>query len=265
LYSAHLAIADPQTGEFRSDERYARGAAGLSGAEVEDGSVSVWVEDWTMMATEDLSEIRLEAAAEDMALSLVLAPAKPIFFQGENGYSPKGREDGQASHYYSITRLDASGTVRVGEEVAEVGGASWFDREWSTSLLSEDQEGWDWFSLQLDSGEDLMYFRLRSDIQDYVDGSLVATDGSRVDLDPDGIGLEVTDSWQSPRTGIRYPIAWRMQIPERGMDLTIEAALPNQELETRITYWEGMVRVSGTRRGASISGKGYVEMTGYGS
>ncbi len=264
LYSAHLAISHPTAYRFLSTERIARGAAGLAGARASEDGLKVWVEDWSLDGAPDLSRLHIEAGDPDFGLSLDLQPTKPLFLQGDNGYSPKGFGDGQASHYYSITRLATEGTVRIGPDTIRVTGQSWFDREWSTSLLSEDQSGWDWFSLQLDQEEDLMYFRLRSAVgDDYVDGSLVGRDGSALPLAAAKVRVRATDSWRSPDTNIEYPTRWTMSVPEHELEMVIEAILPNQELDTRIRYWEGAVTVSGTRGGEPLSGRGYVELTGY--
>jgi predicted secreted hydrolase len=264
LFSAHLAISHPSGDRFLSTERIARGAAGLAGAGVSDDGLEVWVEDWSLEGAPDLSLLRIHAEDPEFGLSLTLQPTKPIFLQGDGGYSPKGLGEGQASHYYSVTRLATEGMIRVGGDTARVAGQSWFDREWSTSLLSEDQSGWDWFSLQLDQEEDLMFFRLRSATgDDYVDGSLVGPDGTGLPLDPARVRTRATEFWRSPVTNIEYPTRWTMSVPERGLELVIEAVLPDQELETRVRYWEGAVRVTGTRRGMPLSGRGYVELTGY--
>ncbi|MFT4603776.1 MAG: putative secreted hydrolase [Rhodothermales bacterium] len=264
LYSAHLAISHPTGDRFMSAERIARGAAGLAGARATEEGLKVWVEDWSVDGTPDLSRVHIEAGEPDFGLSLDLRPTKPIFQQGEKGYSPKGFGDAQASHYYSITRLATEGTIQIGLDTIRVAGQSWFDREWSTSLLSEGQSGWDWFSLQLDQDQDLMYFRLRSATDNqYVDGSLVGPDGGGLPLDPARIQMRPTDYWRSPATNVEYPIAWTMSVPEHKLEMVIEAVLPNQELDTRIRYWEGSVSVSGTRGGAPMSGRGYVELTGY--
>ncbi|MCZ6549167.1 MAG: lipocalin family protein, partial [Deltaproteobacteria bacterium] len=56
-------------------------------------------------------------------------------------------------------------------------------------------------------------------------------------------------------------------IPAEGVDLEITPFFPQQELDTRkstrVTYWEGSVKVRGTYRKRPIQGLGYVEMTGY--
>ena len=185
--------------------------------------------------------------------------------QGDAGLDPKGTEPGNASYYYSATRLAAEGTVAVEGATYDVSGRAWMDREWSTSALAEDQVGWDWFSLQLDDGRDLMYYQLRTrdgtpDAES--DGVLVVADGAKTTLRREDVQLEVLDTWTSPQGGT-YPSGWRLQIPAQSLDLTVTPYFEAQELDVSVRYWEGAVQVTGTADGKPIAGSGYVELTGY--
>ena len=264
VYSAHLALSDPETGRFYHEERYSRGALGLAGAEGDD--FRIWLGSWTASGPGTLDSIRVNAYGEEFGLDLVLRPMKPIVLQGESGYSRKGTEPGQASMYYAVTRLRTEGIVRAGSDTLRVSGASWFDREWSTSLLSDDQVGWDWFSLHLDSGYDLMLFRLRrpDGSTSFADASLVDAAGQRLPIDPGGLTFEPLSSWMSPETGVSYPIEWRVTSTSPSFELRTRALMPGQELTTRVTYWEGAVDASGTWDDSPTTGRGYVELTGYG-
>jgi predicted secreted hydrolase len=184
--------------------------------------------------------------------------------QGEQGYSRKGPGEGNASHYYSYTRLPAAGELLLAERVVPVRGEAWLDREWGTSALGPDVEGWDWFSLQFDDDTELMYYQLRRD-----DGSAdPLSSGSMTGpvlqpLRSSEVRLEPTRVWRSPSTGISYPVAWRMEIPSRDLALDVEAILDAQEMDMSVNYWEGAVRAAGTRGGRPLRGRGYLEMTGY--
>ena len=150
--------------------------------------------------------------------------------------------------------------MRLGADEWKVDGSAWMDREWSTSALEPDQAGWDWFSLQLDDGSDLMYYRLRTkagETHPLSAGSLLSKGGARRGLTAKMVGLEPLRWWQS-KEGERYPVAWKLKIPEANIDLSIEAAFDDQLMETSVRYWEGAVRVSG-----SHTGKGYMELSGY--
>jgi predicted secreted hydrolase len=143
-----------------------------------------------------------------------------------------------------------------------VTGQSWMDREWSTSALGPDQEGWDWFSLQLDDGRDLMYYQLRrtdGTPSTFSEGVIVGPDGSTQSLERADVSVKVLDTWTTPDGTHTYPVEWTLQVPDENIDLHVTPLFPNQELDVSVRYWEGAVQVEG-----STSGRGYVEMTGYG-
>jgi predicted secreted hydrolase len=148
-----------------------------------------------------------------------------------------------------------------------VSGASWLDREWSTSALEDGQSGWDWFALQLDDSSEVMVYQLRmldGSPDALSSGSYIDADGSKQALENEHFALEVLDWWTSPATGTRYPSGWRLRVPSEELDLRIDPVLRDQELDLSVLYWEGAVRVLGSRAGAPLSGRGYVELTGYG-
>jgi predicted secreted hydrolase len=191
---------------------------------------------------------------------------KGPILQGDGGYSRKGPEPGNASYYYSQTRLETWGTVQVGDTLYQVDGLSWMDHEFSTSALSPDQVGWDWFALQLDDGSELMVFQIRKadgTADPFSSGTLVAADGSTRHLSRDDFEIAVDATWRSPRSGATYPARWTVEVPVADLTLEIEPYLADQELNVSYTYWEGAARISGERTGSVVSGNGYVEMTGY--
>jgi len=211
--------------------------------------------------------VRLRAAEGDVAIDLVLASDKPVALQGDRGLSQKGPEPGNASFYYSLSRMRARGTVSVGGASLEVSGLAWMDREWSTSALGPDLVGWDWLALQLDDGRDVMVYRLRrrdGAPDPHSAGMLIAADGATRPLARDDVRLAVLDHWTSPRSRVRYPSRWRLAIPSADLDLEITPRLPDQELIVGTRYWEGAVRIEGTAAGRPIAGRGYVELVGYG-
>jgi predicted secreted hydrolase len=252
-YLAHFTISDIEGQQFRSFERWSRGALGLAGSQGEP--FRVWLKDWSAEGN------KLRAAEDGVALDLTLEPGKPPVLQGERGLSRKSEEPGNASYYYSLNRMPASGTVRLGDERFEVSGLAWMDREWSTSSLGKNQVGWDWFALQLEDGRDLMLYQLRRNdgtADPTSNGTLVGPRGESRHLGLSDFTLEVLDRWKSPRSDAVYPARWRLRIPSANLDLTIEPLLADQELDVSFRYWEGAVRIGGTSRG-----RGYVEMTGY--
>ncbi len=265
IYMAHFALTDVTNQKFYAFERFSRSAAGLAGAQGQP--FRVWLEDWSATgAGADGLPMRLQAAQDDVAIDVTLEGGKPVVLQGDRGLSQKSDEPGNASYYYSLTRMPTRGTIRAGAETSDVSGLSWMDREWSTSSLGANAVGWDWFAVQLSDGRDLMYAQLRdaSGATIYSDGTLVDQAGSARRLARSEVALEATGEWTSPRSGGRYPSGWRLRIASQALDLTLTPYLADQELPLTTVYWEGAVKIAGTAAGAPISGNGYVELTGYG-
>ncbi len=263
VYMAHFVLTDVAGGQHRAFERFSRGAAGLAGAVATP--YHVWLEDWSVEQIEP-DVARLHAAQDDLSIDLLLTDRKGPILQGDGGYSQKGPEPGNASYYYSQTRLDSSGTVSVGDVPYKVAGSSWMDHEFSTSALAADQVGWDWFALQLDDGSELMVFQIRkvdSSADAFSSGTLIAPDGSTRRLSRDDFEIAVGETWHSPRSGATYPARWTVTVPVADLTLEIEPYLADQELNVSYDYWEGAVYVRGERAGATVSGNGYIEMTGY--
>ena len=263
VYMAHFALTDVQAGRHQAFERFSREAAGLAGAQA--GPYRVWLEDWSVEETTE-GTVRMRAAQAGVGLDLVLSDAKGPIFHGDQGYSQKGPDPGNASYYYSLTRLITSGTVQAGGETFEVSGLSWMDQEFSTSGLAPGQVGWDWFSIQLDDGSELMVFQLRREDgsrDPFSSGTFIAPDGSSRHLDQADFEIRVEETWRSRTTGAVYPARWTLSVPREGLRLAIEPYLGDQELTLSYAYWEGAVRVEGERAGRAVAGNGYVEMTGY--
>lgn len=261
-YMAHFALTDVESGDFQAHERFARGAAGLAGARATP--LRIWLEDWSL-EEEAAGVWRLRAAAGDARIDLALRPAKPPVPNGEHGLSRKSAAPGNASHYYSIPRLSTSGRVFIDGKPHTVSGLSWLDREWGTSALAGDQQGWDWFALQLSDGSDLMLYRLRhadGSVDPFSAGSFIAPDGAHSPLTAAAFELETLEHWTSPR-GTRYPSRWRLRVPAHGLTLDVRPVLPDQELDLSVRYWEGAVDVTGSHGGDAVTGRGYVELVGY--
>ncbi|RJS18381.1 carotenoid 1,2-hydratase [Corallococcus sp. H22C18031201] len=265
VFMGHFTLTDVRAGRFHAAERFSRAAVGLAGATATP--FHVWLQDWEVRGASDMEPwpMYLRAQADGVALALTLEPGKPAVAQGDRGLSQKGPEQGNASYYYSFPRMPSRGTVTVGSESFAVTGDSWMDREWSTSALGAGQVGWDWFSLQLSDGSELMEYQLRREdgtADPYSAGLWIPPTGEPVRLTREDVKLEVLDTWRSPR-GATYPSRWRVQVPKRRLDLTVTPRLADQELVLSFRYWEGAVSLEGTREGQPVKGRGYVELTGY--
>jgi predicted secreted hydrolase len=268
MYLGHFAISDSGKKKFHYAERLSRSGPGLAGANV--GNLDVWLTDWS--ARMQKSTITLKARQNEMELDLTLTPRKPPVFHGKNGLSKKGPGAGQASYYTSLTNLETKGFLKTSSsnDRIAVNGLSWFDQEFGSNQLTAEQQGWDWFSLYLSDGRDIMIYLLRrkdGSIEPASSGTLVEKDGTTRHLNLAEISVQVTEHWKSTRSGGQYPSRWRIQIPSSGIDLTLAPYLADQELDTKgstgITYWEGAISGQGTSRNQSITCQGYAELTGY--
>ena len=260
LWMVHVAVTDARGRRHHAEERLAREALGLAGGVGEP--VRVWLEDWRLSGGDEGFPRDLVLDGKELGLRLSFEPARAPLLQGDAGLSQKGPEPGNASYYYSITRLKTRGELRLGDSRFQVSGLSWLDREWGTSALGKDQVGWDWFSLQLNDGTDLMYYRLRTragEADPHSAGSLLAQNGEIRRLGPRDVRLEPKRWWVSPE-GARYPVSWDIRVMPLNRTLTVTGVIDDQEMDLSVVYWEGAVDVLD---GGKPVGRGYLEMTGY--
>lgn len=254
IWLAQAAITDLASGRHLSDERISRQGPGLAGA----SRGRYWLRDWALIARgDDLFPATLTVSTAPFTLDLAAIASKPAVLQGDGGYSEKS--PGNASYYYSYPRLSLRGTLTLDGEARTVLGQGWFDHEWSSSVLAQWQAGWDWFSLQLDDGRELMLFRLRTKAGRTEPESryavVIERDGRQRQIPAGQIRFIPGKVWRGPK-GEAYPIEWRLKAGD--LNLTIRARQASQAMSGRFNYWEGAVSVSG-----DASGLGYLEMTGY--
>ncbi len=271
LYLAHFAVTDINGHRFHYSEKVSRAGLGKAGAD--ESHLRVWIDDWHATAlSEGGGEQHIVASDKAYAVALTLAPAKPLAAHGRDGVSLKGSEAGQASHYYSFTRLVTTGTLTIGKESFPVTGTSWMDHEFGSADLGEDVVGWDWFSIQLADNREIMLYcmRRRDGSPDRVSsGTVISAEGQTRHLRLEDFRIEATRSWTSAASQAVYPSQWHIIIPSLDLALDVLPVLAEQELRTsrstQVIYWEGAVAVTGTQQGQPITGDGYVELTGYAS
>lgn len=270
IYLAHFTVSHISTKRFYATEHFSRDGLKLAGAAGEP--YRVWLDQWQASGSGPQGlTMHLQANGDGVAIDLNLNSTKPPVLQGDQGYSVKGQGEGNASYYYSLTRMATTGRVTINsQEYSIIAGESWMDHEWGTSRLDAQSIGWDWFALQLDDQREITWAQLRHrDGKSNKDsfGSITAPDGSVSRLGPDDVILDVLSHWRSPRSGAQYPAAWRLRIPKAGIDLEIKPRIADQELPVSIVYWEGAVAANGqaTTAGTSkpLTAQGYVELTGY--
>jgi predicted secreted hydrolase len=266
LFLAHFAISDIEQQSFRSFERINRSGIGWAGADTT--AYRVWNEEWE--AKLDVRDHLLTAVDRDASIELRLVPQKGEVVHGVNSISRKGPAEGNASHYYSLTRLDTEGRITVKGESFQVTGLSWMDHEFGSSFLEEQQVGWDWFSIQLNDGRELMLFQLRREdgtIDPRSSGTIIDADGRSTHIRFGEFSLAPGGPWSSALSGATYPTEWQIELPGQKLQLRVRAVLNDQELitteSTGVTYWEGSIAAEGTAGETRVRGRGYLEMTGY--
>ena len=260
-YAAHVAITDPGRQRFAYDQR----------AVYDDGTIAKFgagfdftIGDWSMRGVNGVDELAMTISGYSYVLSLI--SQKPPVLHGGDGYL---RTDaGAESYYYSRTRLSVTGMITVDGVVSAVTGAAWMDHQWG-GFTSFSVAGWDWFSIQLDDGTEVMIYQLRDELdsRSLLVATYVRADGTSVDLTENDLDVSIDEVWRSPESLAIYPAAWTIRFPSANLELTLAPTVANQELDTRettgVTYWEGQVLVSGTKADVPIEGRGYVELTGY--
>ncbi|THF66643.1 carotenoid 1,2-hydratase [Pseudothauera nasutitermitis] len=266
LILAHAAVADPAHGRLLAAERAARALSPLAG--VEQGRTHAWVDGWSLAWGD--GHYRAQAADGAFSFDLRLRPDGPPMLNGEDGFSRKDADPAHASHYYSRPQLVVSGTLEVGGRRVEVAGSAWLDHEWSSGLMPPGAHGWDWIGINLHDGGALMAFRMRAEDGRplWAAGTLRGQDGAAQALDEQAVHFSPSRHWRSPRTGARYPVAWRLEVTDgregRARAFEIVPLMDDQELDSRrstgAVYWEGAVRLL---EGGREIGRGYLEMTGY--
>ena len=272
VYLAHFTVTDTDTGRFVVTERLNRAGPGIAGADARMRRVwnGNWSVEWRTGDETHPTQV-LAAMSRDAALRLVLEPRKPVVVHGRDGVSSKVAGDPRAvSHYLSFTRMAASGTVVLADEEFAVTGQAWMDHEFFSDYLAEHKVGWDWMSVQLDEGADLMLFGIRDSQGGYgpdTFGTYVDVDGGAHPIDPGGVVFRPGRRWRSEETGAEYPVEWQVTVPGLDLRLDVRPRLDAQEVFTEggilPAYWEGAVRFAGERGGRPVKGIGYLEMTGY--
>jgi predicted secreted hydrolase len=260
-YMAHFTISDIDKNDFYYYEKISRGAAGLAGAEY--SPLKVWLHNYKIeqigKSSYGLPLLRLYAEDDKNAIDLILENQKPVVLHGNKGLSYKSPDSSAGSYYYSFTRINTQGEIKINGKRHKVRGLSWLDREWSSGSLTREQSGWDWYSLQLEDNTEIMIYVLRGKKPDYVYAAYIDEKGI---IKETKTQIKVSSKWKSP-SGSLYPSEWNIKLPELGLDINVKPRIPGQELRLSFRYWEGAVSVTGFRNNKPVKGSGYVELTGY--
>ncbi|WP_296493545.1 carotenoid 1,2-hydratase [Rhodoferax sp.] len=278
LIFAHAAVTDVAGKRLLHDQRIARASGNpqIDLASASELDTAVQMGDWSLHR--DGSSYLAKARGADFSFQLTLRETQPLLLQGDQGWSRKGPEAHQASYYYSLPQLQASGQLNVGGQTLPVQGQAWLDHEWSQSLMHPDAVGWDWIGMNLLDGSALTAFRLRTKAGAalWAGGSIRSAGASNAEIfGPDDVIFTPQRLWKSPASGTSYPVDWSVQV-RRGLSATrepvverytVKAVIDIQELDSRQStgaiYWEGLSALLDSN--GKLVGSGYLEMTGYAS
>ena len=267
-YLGMFCLTDLDLGKFYCYERHARAAMGLAG--VQSHPLRIWVDSWSATSQADAGDSwRLQAENQGNSINFQLAKGRGPLLHGDRGLSLKSDRPGNASYYFSLSRIPTRGTIVLDGERFEVEGQSWLDREWMTSKLEEHQAGWDWISVNLSDGRDLVCYQIRhhdGTVDSHSAGILVEPDGRQISLSASDFQLIPSQYWKSQADKseiVEYPLTWKVVVKSAGIELEVKAAVADQEKRLSMRYWEGASMATGSSRGKSVEGTGFLEMTGY--
>lgn len=266
-YFAHFAISDINEGKFRYSHKKSCNGPLDEKAEAAEDHYFLRLGNWAIFQAGDAHALRAEME-DGTSLDITMTPQKPVVLNGDAGVSFK--DEGQASRYFSYTRMEIAGSIFVDGRREAVNGSGWMDREFGTWQPTENQKGWDWFSIQLNNNTELMCYQLRNslgEVSTYSSGTFVDEYGKATPLKCSQFKIEPIGIWRSELTGAEYPSNWLIKVPDLDLNLRITPLIENQELDTRgttmIVYWEGTCEVTGVASGNPVAGRAYVELVGY--
>lgn len=265
MYAAHFAISEIGRDRFQYEHRRSFAKPFDIDVEMRADRYSLTLGDWSVREHEG-SHILHASFGDGLVFDAVLLPTKPAILNGDSGAGISRKGNGAAANHFSLTRMAVSGRFARGHVTEEFTGSAWMDKEFGTW----DQKYWDWFSVQMDDGTDLMIYHFRTEAgetETFSHGAFIDSEGTCTHLNNDDFLLRATSEWKSPKTGAEYPSGWKVGVPAFDIDLEIRPLIDDQELDTRgttmIVYWEGVCSVVGTRSGAETTGRAYVELVGY--
>lgn len=269
IYFAHFALTDVEDKKFRYAHRKSANGFFDLPASASEEHYHLRLGDWSLREAKGAHVLRA-TIGEGLVFEATLKPSKRVVLNGIAKDGVSFKDEGQASRYFSYTRMEMEGDLIVGDKTEHFNGSAWMDREFGTWTPTDKQKGWDWFSIQLADDTEVMCYQLRDStggVSDFSSGTYIGKDGEFEPLGKSDFTIEPTGFWKSPHTNATYPSGWKIKLPKYNLDLTVTPVMENQELDTRgttmIVYWEGACEVRGKANGNDIAGRAYVELVGY--
>jgi predicted secreted hydrolase len=260
MFVGHYSVTSVTHRQFRFEERssfaLAHPRVRVRQGYAKTDALDVGLGDWRLWRSQQ-GQYRAQFSRHNQDLAdLTMTPTRPEVAHA-GGWVGKQETTGRM-YYHSATRCHVAGTLR-GQPVQ---GIAWLDHQWGGENGIHDavfEPRWDWLSINLEDGRDIMAYRLRdaqNQILEQAASVTMPNGANRLER----VAMNPTRHWQAP-TGANYPIAWAVQL-EDGTDLWVESVLDAQELDARITvghpYYEGATNISGDAQGT-----GFMELPGY--
>jgi predicted secreted hydrolase len=192
------------------------------------------------------------AAGRGFAVSLDQRPDKPYALHGD-GTGVIQQSLAGSAHYYSGTRMDATGTLRISGKSLRLAGESWLDHQWGGYRDDPRAFNWDWFSCRFDDRSELMIYQFRDRTSGrplirFRTGTYVPERGPTISISNFRArhGRRVLHA-----AGREWPLDWRLEIPKLNLTENLHALLPDQLVRNTIvpTFWEGVAHATGSRTG----------------
>jgi predicted secreted hydrolase len=269
IYFAHFAVTDCDGEKFRYAHRKSANGFFDQPASASENHFHLRLGDWSLRESGGAHVLRASIGS-DVVFEATLKPTKKPVLNGKGKDGVSFKDAGEASRYFSYTRMEMEGDIILDNETEHFNGAAWMDREFGTWMPTEKQKGWDWFSVQLENNCELMCYQLRDSaggVSDFSSGTFVDENGNFTPLSHEDFTIEPTGFWKSSRTNAVYPSGWNLRAPKFDLDLIVTPVLQDQEIDSRgttmIVYWEGACEVAGKARDEEIKGRAYVELVGY--
>ncbi|REJ78049.1 MAG: hypothetical protein DWQ47_17020 [Acidobacteria bacterium] len=269
IYFAHFALTDLTEGKFRYSHRKSGNGLFDKPAAASESHYYLRLGDWSVRESHGQHVLRATMNG-GVSFEASLDPVKQPILNGRERDGVSFKDKGEASRYFSYTRMAMEGDISLDGGIEHFRGSAWMDREFGTWTATDKQSGWDWFSIQMEDQTELMAYQLRDrsdNVSEYSTGVYIPEHGEHVVLEERDFRIKPLGFWKSARSGATYPSGWEVTVPSLDISYIVSPVLEDQELDTRgttmIVYWEGACRVSGKRNGSSILGNAYVELVGY--
>ncbi|MBN2099743.1 MAG: hypothetical protein JW753_09120 [Dehalococcoidia bacterium] len=213
---------------------------------------------------EETGKFRVRGSVRSNKLDLQLTPVRPPILHGYKGNGvldfPRARHN-----YYSLPRLETTGTIKTGRKLETVTGVSWMDHQYGF-IYSEEFKGWDWMCVHLDIGVDLMFSQVRlhnGEVLPQSCGAVVYPDGRTVLLSKKEFILKPLRYWKSWLTRTTYVVDWEIDVSGMEIRLRSRAHVDAQQMILwPMIFWEGSNSVSGVFEGEEVNGQGFLETFG---